>query len=1287
MRRSSLIVAFTGLLICLALWSFTPRADAGKDKGSANKTNDKVVPTGEGKVRARFRKGKDNSNKARRQQESAEANLNVLSLLNAEDEDEGEDADLPSFAQGKGAVVDKENQLLRRAEYIGLRRGVEPGKVFDPGARPRAIRMMEAQIANRAAASKKAGNAPLGPGPVWTPMGPSPIPNGQTQTAVTAVSGRATALVVDPTNSNTVYLGTAQGGVWRSLDGGVTWASIFDAAQTQAIGALALAPSSPTTLYVGTGEANGSCDSYNGIGLYRIDNAPTTATLVGPINPIRNYIDVDGVTPRAVAVFTGRSISQIVVHPTQPGTVFVGTAGAAVSLGCDAPLQGTVPPLGLRGLYRSFNANAATAGAVTFERIKVSVSNACFDTPCTGNRNINDIVMDPNTPNNLVVWQNGINVAGDGGVWRSTNALDPVAANVVFTQTFITTATTTSNAKGAFAYYIQGGIPIIYVASGEPSTGTSCANAAQLGAARVSVDGGVTWGPKLAATGGFCGAQCFYNIGFAVLPGATAAQTDDELHIGGNTQSATCQRLHMRSTDGGATGTNFGTGLHADTHFIVIDPTTPTTIYHGNDGGVYKSIDGGVNWVSRNTGTSGVVADGLNTMQYQGVAVHPTLANYTLGTTQDNGTHLLRQSTGTWVRADSGDGGYSQIDINSTDEDTNIGLYHDFQNGAGMAGYRYVADSTNPAAGLWFSRGCFGNVPANNINCTDTVNFYAPLALGGSIANPVGGFPRQTTYFGTDRLYRSVNQGSTHTIVSSAPITAGVPISAIGVSAQDDNFRVVGLNNGAIYGTTTGASLGAAGTLIDAVGTGTIPDRFVSRAVFNPFTKKQLWITLTGFGVQHVWKTDNFDTGTPTFVAASGSGGGALPDVPVNGLVIDPTNANYIYVGTDIGVYQSTDGGANWAPFGTGLPVVAVFDMGIQPSSRILRIGTHGRGIWQAVLAPTAAPAAISGTITAADGSPLGGVIVNLSGGRTAQAITDSSGNYRFANLDTGNFYTVTPSLTNYHFSPESLAFSLLANKADAGFTATRNAVISGNAIDTAGYFVRQHYLDFLGREPDPSGFAFWSDQITSCGSNADCIERRTINVSAAYFLSTEFQMTGGFIAGIYRSTYGRAPLFDEFMPDSRTVGQNVIVGNENWPDTLRQNKEAFVAAWMQRPEFRAVYDGLANDRYVSELISNTGVSFTQSERAALVSSLADGSGTRASVLRQIVEDERFVSAKRNETFVMMQYFGYLRRDPDPDGYRFWLNKLNQFNGNFEQAEMVKAFIVSGEYRARFALR
>jgi hypothetical protein len=175
---------------------------------------------------------------------------------------------------------------------------------------------------------------------------------------------------------------------------------------------------------------------------------------------------------------------------------------------------------------------------------------------------------------------------------------------------------------------------------------------------------------------------------------------------------------------------------------------------------------------------------------------------------------------------------------------------------------------------------------------------------------------------------------------------------------------------------------------------------------------------------------------------------------------------------------------------------------------------------------------------------------------------------------------------------------------------------------------------------------------------------------------------TAGLVDGLYRASYGRRPLFAEFMPDRAMVARNVIVGQANWRAILDANKQAFVDAWVTRPEFQSAYGGLSNAGYVDALISHAGG--FNGDREALVNGLNTNTISRAAALRQIVDNEGFVSAKHNAMFVMMEYFGYLRRDPDEAGFDFWLQKLNQHNGNFEQAEMVKSFIVSGEYRNRF---
>ena len=180
-------------------------------------------------------------------------------------------------------------------------------------------------------------------------------------------------------------------------------------------------------------------------------------------------------------------------------------------------------------------------------------------------------------------------------------------------------------------------------------------------------------------------------------------------------------------------------------------------------------------------------------------------------------------------------------------------------------------------------------------------------------------------------------------------------------------------------------------------------------------------------------------------------------------------------------------------------------------------------------LVPTASSANVSGTVTAADGSPLAGAIIKLGGAASRKTITDAAGNYRFENVDAGNFYTVTPERVNYSFNPDRRSFSLAGDKTDALFTGTPEAAITANPLDTPEFFVRQHYLDFLNREPDESGFNFWSDQILGCGSDASCVERKRINVSAAYFLSIENQQTGGLVDGLYRVSFGRRPNFAEW--------------------------------------------------------------------------------------------------------------------------------------------------------------
>jgi hypothetical protein len=242
----------------------------------------------------------------------------------------------------------------------------------------------------------------------------------------------------------------------------------------------------------------------------------------------------------------------------------------------------------------------------------------------------------------------------------------------------------------------------------------------------------------------------------------------------------------------------------------------------------------------------------------------------------------------------------------------------------------------------------------------------------------------------------------------------------------------------------------------------------------------------------------------------------------------------------------------------------------------------------------------------------------------------------------------------------------------------------TGNPIDDSQTFVSQHYHDFLNREPDASGLAFWTNNIESCGADAQCREVKRVTTSGAFFLSIEFQETGGVVERIFKAAYNRRVLLAEFLPDTQQLGRDVIVGQVGFEAQLEANKVVYYNEFVARPEFIGVFGGLTNEQFVDALNSNAGGPLSTSDRNTLVAALNGATKTRAQALRSIVEDSDFIHSEFNRAFVLMQYFGYLRRDPDDAGFNFWLNKLNQFNGNFVEAEMVKAFITSSEYRERF---
>jgi CSLREA domain-containing protein len=333
---------------------------------------------------------------------------------------------------------------------------------------------------------------------------------------------------------------------------------------------------------------------------------------------------------------------------------------------------------------------------------------------------------------------------------------------------------------------------------------------------------------------------------------------------------------------------------------------------------------------------------------------------------------------------------------------------------------------------------------------------------------------------------------------------------------------------------------------------------------------------------------------------------------------------------------------------------------------------------------------------------------------------TAALGTLNFAAGNTSKNITILISQDSFVEGPENITLTLsnptggsaLGTPASMSITIADDATEpTTNIIDDANMFVRMHYHDFLNREADQSGLDFWTGQMTNCGA-ADLTVCR-VNVSGAFFLSIEFQQTGYLVERMYKTAYGDAtgtstlggshPLpvpivrFNEFLKDTQRIGQGVVVLQPGWEQALENNKEAYALEFVATSRFITVFPTtMTPAQLVDKLNQNAGNVLSPTEETTaihLFNGAADSNNAtaRAQALRQVAEDPDLFTAESNRAFVLAEYIGYLRRNPNdlPDtdysGYDFWLHKLNQFNGDYITAEMVKAFISASEYRQRFA--
>ena len=876
--------------------------------------------------------------------------------------------------------------------------------------------------ASSSATATRDGAVELASLPSWTALGPSRIPAGQTDRTAgprTTVSGRVSAIAVDPTNSDVVYAGGAQGGVWKSTNatsGSPTWTQLTDTQASLAVGTIVIDPANTNIVYVGTGEANGSCDSYYGQGILRTTDGGAT------------WVQLAGNTG---GPFAGQAISKILIDPATAGTSNGTTLWASTALGFLS--SGTEQCALATGVYNGAVWRSSDSGN-TWTRLDVPTG--ALSGP--GAR-IHDMELDPADDNVLYVAVRAAPTAADGGVWRSNNALDvhphfnlissgfanaasafPPIRRITLgianqstlpSQRTLYAAIENSSGSGLWGLYrtTSGGSNWSHVDAGNGGNGKVLGTtltrlngpaftAAWTGrriilgnfvAARVShvtnantmtlsVDFGSkpvteTW--SVAAYPDYCAGQCFYDMTIGVDPHDSTGNT---VYVGGNPHpfatdlNDSAHRSHTLwvSTDGGnswgsvSQGSAATGGIHTDDHAVVFDPGAAGRVYDGNDGGIWRSEDGGATWTDLNTN--------LAITQFQSVALHPSDTSKVLGGTQDNGTDLHDPAVATpsaWFHSDDGDGGQSLIDQSIPDF-----VFHTYFNQAtslmGPAIDLSISGGETGPSNWFFAGAYFGYGPYyyNGMQPGDRVSFYAPLAHNAGSSS--GTFGNNPVYFGSNRLYRSNlplpyffqgTYGPAWTAVS-ADITRndGVDFLSAVVSFPGTiggkEVIYAGSSEGSIHVSAavdpTCAPPGpcvVAWTAIDDPST--LPNRFVTEMELSTSdgTGNTVYATFSGFNVNtparpgHVFKTTNGLSGAVTWTDISGD----LPDVPVNCIALDPGGT--LYVGTDIGVFQSVDGGTHWDFDNDSFPTVAVFGLDRNPNTGQIVAATHGRGMFQLV--------------------------------------------------------------------------------------------------------------------------------------------------------------------------------------------------------------------------------------------------------------------------------------------------------------------------------------------------
>src|SRR6266700_2946271 len=972
-----------------------------------------------------------------------------------------------ALAQGTTAETDRDQPRQREQWFMHGR--LIPGEsaaALRYRAHAQKMQLRAEQAARMNTAITAATTTAIG---IWTPLGPAPLASDATgfgQQDYGWVSGRATAVAVDPADAtgNTVYIGGAYGGVWKSTNAGplsanpanVSWSPLIDNQATLAVGSIAVQPGNtdPTksVILVGTGETNSSMYSYYGLGILRSADAGNTWTLITQ--------DSSGTHP-----FAGMGFSKIAFSTANPSLVVAAAAGASQGVidGLENPVSAN------RGSYDSKNGGVSWSDA-----------------------SINDVgtVIQPNSATSVIynavagkffaaIRFHGFYSSSDGVNWTRL-ATQPGGLS--------TFACPTSPASQGCPIY-RGEFSVVpgrnemyvwYVDENENDQGI-----------RQTTDGGNTW-TQLDDSGitncgdysGGCGtAQGSYNLELAAVPNGLTAT---DLYAGAiniykctiSSLSPVCsgtgQGTFLNLTHVYGCAPNFGSiaHVHPDQHdldFMIAN--SKAILYFANDGGIYRALDGYSGLTTGDcSGTNQF--DSLNQTlgsmsQFVSFSQHPSDLNTILGGTQDNGSPATTSSatSTSWFNVNSGDGGYTAINPDNPAEwftaNTNVSIQK-----CELAGNCHAQDFSN---GLVVSNATVGG---------DSGAFYTPYILDPQNSG--------TLIVGTCRVWRGATSGTGFSVLSNNfetggdGICGGNEVNLVRSLAAGGIKDTSGFSNVMYVGTDGLGPLAPTGghvwvsTNVDSAAwfdrTGAInPGKFpISGAAIDPSDKtgKTAYVAIMGFHVAHVWKTSNGGVNWTNFTAN-------LPDAPVNAILIDAgstPSTGTIYVGTDVGVFSSSTGTATWTEVGPGgqagfLPNVSVtalhmFNAG---GNKILRASTYGRGVWQSAL--TASPdfefsvASDSATVFPGQTAVLSGTVLAINGYNSPVNLSCSAG--------------ATPPPAACAMTPSSVTptatFSVNANGPVGDYFFNAHGVGTDAKSLTRNLALTLHVVDFGLTAPAPS--------------------------------------------------------------------------------------------------------------------------------------------------------------------------------------------------------------------------